>query len=398
LAELERAWHKGKPYDIVFLDQMMPGLSGESFAARMRAIPAFAETKLVLISSSGSHDIKKSALRLVDAILEKPTRQVDLLNCLAKLYDFRLEERDSLRVQGHRGDSNSARLADSAAGEHAREGLDLLLAEDNKINQRFALALLNKAGHNVEIVDNGLKAVDAVSHKQYDAVLMDIQMPELGGVEATAQIRALPPPACDTYIIAMTADAMSGAREEYLAAGINDYISKPVDANLLLSTLARLPKRTRPVGAAQISTQTADKSSEVIVLESAKPPSLLLDYEKLVLLQSLLPFSSIEGLITLFRSEIDGHLTRIHSSWSDRDLNALAREAHSMVSTAGNVGAMTLSELARAVERACKENRTASVGPLIAQLAETSATVNIALKEWLTAQRSTRQEQRAAHA
>src|SRR5262249_2022949 len=125
----------------------------------------------------------------------------------------------------------------------AATGLDLLLAEDNKINQQFAVALLHKAGHHVDVVDNGLKAVDAVQHAEYDAVLMDIQMPELGGIEATAQIRALAAPARDVYIIAMTANAMTGAEQEYLAAGMDDYLSKPVDARLLFTKLARVPKR-----------------------------------------------------------------------------------------------------------------------------------------------------------
>ena len=396
IAELERAWHKGQPYDIVFLDQMMPGLSGGDFAERMRAIPAFVETKLVLISSSGSHDIKKSALRLMDGILEKPIRQNDLLNCLAKLYRFRLIQEDASR--GRRA-SDSAMLPDEDATANADSSLNLLLAEDNKINQRFALALLNKAGHHVDIVDNGLKAVDAVRHTEYDAVLMDIQMPELGGIEATAQIRALPPPSCDVYIIAMTADAMSGAKEEYLAAGMNDYISKPVDANLLLSTLARIArKKKRRTDAAQPTTKPGNISSKVSAAEIATPSSPVLDRDKLAILESVLPFSNIEGLLTLFLSEIDGHLIRINISQSESDLNALAREAHDVVSSAGNVGAMEVSALARTLERACKEGQGVLVERLVVELVQACAVVTIALKEWLKERRPAASQTCAAEA
>jgi CheY-like chemotaxis protein len=118
--------------------------------------------------------------------------------------------------------------------------LKILLAEDNKINQKFALALLRKAGHYVDVAQNGHEAVDAVRRAHYDVVLMDVQMPELDGIEATKQIRALPAPKCNLPIIALTAHAMSGARDQYLEAGMNDYISKPMDPATLLSKLAEI--------------------------------------------------------------------------------------------------------------------------------------------------------------
>jgi CheY-like chemotaxis protein/HPt (histidine-containing phosphotransfer) domain-containing protein len=324
----------------------------------------------------------------MDAILEKPIRQQDLLNCLAKLYRFRLPEGFSSPARNVQDASDSTMVRDKNIGANVGAGLDLLLAEDNRINQRFAVALLNKAGHHVEVVDNGLKAVDAVRHHDYDAVLMDIQMPELGGVEATAQIRALPPPSCDVYVIAMTADAMSGAKEQYLAAGMNDYISKPVDANVLLSALARLASKTkRGVGIAQSTAQPDNNSAEIKAtdLVAASPP--VLDRDKLAILESVLPFSNIEGLLRLFLSEVDGHLTRINARQSEANLNALAREAHDVVSSAGNVGAMEVSALARTLERACKEGQAVSVERLVVELVQACAVVTIALKEWLKERR-----------
>ncbi|HUB16080.1 MAG TPA: ATP-binding protein [Acetobacteraceae bacterium] len=125
----------------------------------------------------------------------------------------------------------------------AARRLRILVAEDNPINQRFIVALLPKAGHEVSLVENGHQAVAAVRDGDYDVVLMDVQMPGLGGVEATQQIRAMPPPKCRVPIIALTAHAMAGAREEYLAAGMDDFIAKPIDSVLLLQRLAQVAPR-----------------------------------------------------------------------------------------------------------------------------------------------------------
>ena len=124
----------------------------------------------------------------------------------------------------------------------------ILLAEDNKINQKFALALLGKAGYKIEVVENGHQAVDAVRHGDYDLVLMDVQMPELDGVEATKRIRALPAPKCNIPIVALTAHAMSGAKEEYLEAGMNDYVSKPIQPAVLFAKLEQFASASHDSG------------------------------------------------------------------------------------------------------------------------------------------------------
>ncbi len=124
--------------------------------------------------------------------------------------------------------------------------LQVLLVEDNMINQQVARIILEKAGHQVDIVDNGHKAIEAVQSKTYDIVLMDIQMSGLDGIAATARIRALPPPACTIPIIALTANALVGAREEYLSAGMNGYISKPFNPPDLLATLDRITASPSP--------------------------------------------------------------------------------------------------------------------------------------------------------
>ena len=370
MAELERAWHRGKPYDIVFLDQMMPGLAGEGLAQRVRAIPALAETRLVLVTSAGQHNLKKLPPNLLNAMLEKPVRQQDLFECLARIFS----------VPHGDGAAAKPKLAVAKGGSAASGApLHLLLAEDNKINQRFALALLHKAGHSVDTVENGHQAVDAARRAKYDAILMDIQMPELDGLDATRQIRALPAPACEVPIIAMTAHAMTGAREQYLAAGLNDYISKPVQAELLFFTLARVARRDLlpPMSG---EPQGEDKSTSA----SGAP----VDFEKLEILEQTLSTAHVEDFLSLYFREIDNHSARIREARSQGDLALVAREAHIIISIAGNVGAVALGALATELESACHTG--ASIGPLVDVMAAHCDESNAQLKNWLSSRRSAR--------
>ncbi len=374
LAELERAWHKGKPYDLVFLDQMMPGLAGDALAERIRAMTMVGETKLVLVSSAGSHGVKQSALALLDGVLEKPVRQHDLLKCLSKIF----------RVRPETAMPDAAPQTQAALPHSPSEpALELLLAEDNKINQRFAVALLNRAGHVVQIVENGNEAVDAVRHKDFDAILMDIQMPELDGIEATKQIRALPPPACNVHIIAMTANAMSGAQEEYLAVGMNDYIAKPVDSKLLMSKLAKIPAKTKE----KMAETTIPPNSAATVEAPAIFPSAVLVLSKLAELEQALSFAKVADLIGMFLDELKEHLERLGTHKSEGNLDALAREAHVLISTAGNIGAMELSALSRRLETSCREQRADQVQDIVESLLKAGAAATTALQEWLDRRR-----------
>jgi PAS domain S-box-containing protein len=140
----------------------------------------------------------------------------------------------------------SERVARPAPLDPSPRKLRVLVVEDNTVNQLVAQTILEKAGHQVDIVDDGHKAIEAVQAKTYDVALMDIQMSGLDGMEATACIRALPPPACAIPIIALTANALAGAREEYLSAGMDGYISKPFDPPELLATLDRIAASPSP--------------------------------------------------------------------------------------------------------------------------------------------------------
>jgi PAS domain S-box-containing protein len=369
LAEIERAWHRGSPHDIVFIDQMMPGISGETLAERIRAIPQLSETKLVLISSAGRHGRGDGARRVLDAVLDKPIRRRDLLACLATLY---AAPADPAARKG------AAPKTASVPGEGIlgrSRGLRILLAEDNKINQKFALALLAKGGHEVHVAENGHQAVDALRRGDYDVILMDIQMPELDGIQATKQIRAMPGPKSQIPIIALTAHALAGAREEYIAAGINDYLSKPVDQAVLLAKLHEIARSLEPEADAAVARANPD---DALVAAGIDPSCL-------ETLNAVMEPVEVKDFVEMYLGEAVERLSRMTAA---SDLAAISGDAHALVGTSGNVGASQVLELARSVEAACKHGDGDAARALLPRLAGALDTTSGALTAWLKAQPS----------
>ena len=252
MTALEIAADGGKSFDIAVVDYWMPGEDGESLGRRIRRNPALAQTKLVLATSSGLQDEAARAEEAgFDAYLIKPVRQSVMFDCLASLSGRATvgsEERASAGAQGQT----------ASAGSVALRGLRILLAEDNQVNQMLATVMLQKEGHHVDVAHNGIEAVSAVRSLPYDLVLMDVNMPEMDGIEATAQIRALGGEPGKIPIVAMTANAMKGDRETYLAAGMDDYVSKPIDKNRLFAAIGRHCALAAPQPEAAAATPDAE--------------------------------------------------------------------------------------------------------------------------------------------
>ncbi len=215
---LEAARSEGRPFEIAILDHIMPDLDGSELGGFIRDQEG-PSMKLVLSSSSGllSSDREVQAAGF-DAALPKPLRRSVLLTTLRRLYG----------ADPHAADGAASA---TAPGPQAVPGVGLriLVVEDNKVNQLLATTMLKKAGHRSDVASNGIEAIEAVRSRPYDLVLMDVQMPELDGFAATRRIRALPEKTSTIPIIAMTANAMRGDRERCLQAGMNDYLSKPID-------------------------------------------------------------------------------------------------------------------------------------------------------------------------
>jgi CheY-like chemotaxis protein len=225
LAALDAAGRSGNPYALVLLDGMMPEMDGFELAARIKQQPGLVGAALMMLSSA---DRKEDASRCrqlgVAAYLVKPIRQSDLLDAIVTTLDARVPA----------GAGEAARPEPQLAAQPLR----LLLAEDNAVNQRLAVRLLEKRGHQVTVVSSGRQAVAAALEQSFDAVLMDVQMPEMDGFEATAAIREREKSTGGHLtIIAMTAHAMKGDRERCLEAGMDGYVSKPLQPGALYTAI-----------------------------------------------------------------------------------------------------------------------------------------------------------------
>jgi signal transduction histidine kinase/DNA-binding response OmpR family regulator len=353
LAEVERAWHRGKPYEIAFLDQMMPGMADSELARRIRANPNLADLKLVSISSMGARS-RDDDTSLFNGMLNKPLRKSDLFRCLGEL--FVQPPGTVTPAQSVVKTPSDARIPPSPTPT-AKRGLRVLLAEDNKVNQKYVVAVIGKTEHKVTVVDNGHKAVDAVRDGDYELVLMDVQMPELDGEQATKQIRALPPPKCNIPIIALTAHAMSGARQHCLDAGMDDYLAKPINSAALLAKLEGF----MPAAAA-----TQDATAP----DSISPPATVPDFEltQLEALRDILSPSDFADHMSLLLESFMPTVERIDGYLHAGNLVDGAREAHDLVGIAGNYGALHVSDIARELAQACKHSDTKTAAVLFTDL------------------------------
>jgi signal transduction histidine kinase/CheY-like chemotaxis protein len=224
----------GRHFDIAVVDMHMPELDGVALATALRATEAGASTVVVILSSLGAHDRPSDAIA---GYLVKPVKPSALYDTLATALA---------------GQAATVPVRSSGAGiDHglgARHPLRILLAEDNPVNQKLALRLLDRMGYRADVAENGLEAISALEGSPYDVVLMDIQMPELDGLEATRRIRRRWPDH-GPRIVAMTANAMDGDREACLDAGMDDYIAKPIAPEALqASLLAITPMTDRAAG------------------------------------------------------------------------------------------------------------------------------------------------------
>jgi len=367
----------------------MPGLSGDGLTRRVRSIAELAETKMVMVSSGGRYSLDADASRLLDAMLEKPVRQHELFDALVSLYSRAPDE----TAQANPASPLPAPAAKPTAPAARHRKLRLLLAEDNKFNQQFATALLRKAGHIVEAAENGHQAVDAVRRNDYDVVLMDVQMPELDGVQATQQIRALPPPKNRIPIIVLTAHAMTGAKEQYLKAGMDDYVSKPIQSEILLGKLAKYAAEAETAPAA-----VAGGNSETVAMPANAPPPL--DRSRLDALTSMVGIESLGELVATYVANGENSLSQVRKCAVRWDPQALARETHTIIGAAGNIGANGVREIGIALEQAGKTGDQAAAGRLVLALHDAFADAAAALRSWLaeiTAGNQTdRQNRRAA--
>lgn len=257
--------------------------------------------------------------------------------------------------------------------------LRVLVAEDNAINQQFVAALLTKAGHRVTVAANGQQAVAAVRDGAFDAVLMDVQMPDVDGIEATRQIRALPPPKNRVPVIALTAHAMTGAKEEYLAAGMDDYLAKPIEAMVLLDKLARLAGSPSAVPSpSPASAEASEPACEPAHADAA------FDRERLEAVAKVLPQADLYDFAQLYLEESLACAQRIALLAVRGDFAAIRAEAHQLVGAAGNAGAAETRHLSEAILAAARSGDEAACRHLASLLLPATERAARWLEAWLT--------------
>jgi two-component system sensor histidine kinase/response regulator len=225
LKELRRAATTEDRFEVAIVDMMMPGMDGAAVAAQIRADPALKSMVVILLTSAGHSDTPVPG---VDTELVKPVRPSQLYDVLQTLLGEK-EERATPAL--------AATTTDSSDASH--RWARVLVVEDNAANLKVAVRMVEKLGYRADVAGNGKEAVGVLDRVRYDAVLMDCQMPEMDGYEAAREIRRHEPQGRHTPIIAMTASALAGDRERCLAAGMDDYISKPVKMHIVAAVLER---------------------------------------------------------------------------------------------------------------------------------------------------------------
>lgn len=353
LARAREAHAAGNPFHLAVLDLCMPGMDGLALARRLKAESGLADIELIVLTST----MQVNAAEITDAgvreWLMKPVRSSEFYNRLVRL------------MSTHEPSVPAAGSAQPAPVTDGPSKGRILVVEDNEVNQLVARATVSGLGYAVDVVSNGAEALSATADSRYSAVLMDCHMPVMDGFEATRQIRGRAGTHTRLPIIAMTAGALDGDRERCLAAGMDDYLAKPVDAAALEATLARwVPEpEPRPVP------QPAPHSLAVTGVRAPAAPEAtpVLDQDRLAILRDLGPVDGL-GLLpeaaAAFRRAVPGRLAALNAAVTDGDGPALASAAHALKGAAANIGAAQVAGTCAELERIGRSGRDGD-GPVL---------------------------------
>ncbi|MDQ3871760.1 MAG: response regulator, partial [Chloroflexota bacterium] len=370
LRMLHDALDRGEPYPMAILDFQMPGMDGLELASTISADPAMAPTRLVLLTSTaGRAEVRSAEQAGVQAFLSKPVRQSVLYECLATVMG--LEEGPTpAPMVTHR----------SLVETKARARAHLLVVEDNIVNQKVAARMLEKLGHRVDVAANGLEAVEAVARARYAAVLMDCQMPEMDGYQATREIRRREGPEQHTPIIAMTAGALKGEEEKCLAAGMDAYLSKPVTLEALAATLERWLPAAQPT--ALDSPEPDARRSGPAAPTDGQSTEPVLDATVLAGLRELDGDGqgSLGGIVTMFFGDTEARVEQLRLALQQGDAGSLRNASHSLKGSSGMFGARRMSALCGQLENVAADGDLKAAGELANQLETEFTAVRDALQ------------------
>jgi len=340
LEALDRVRH-GEAFDVAVLDMSMPEFDGIDLALEIRRRRSAEELPIVMLTSLGQRQTLLAGQdAALAACLAKPIKAQQLFNTLVAV------------VEG-RQPAVAAPAPEQPLQRAPRRPLRVLVAEDNPINQRVATRLLQHLGYPSDVAADGRQALEAVARRRYDVLLMDVQMPELDGVEAARQIVRDRGPGGLPRIIAMTANAMPGDREACIAAGMDGYLPKPIELADLAAALEQAAAlvRERPEGPVVDGSIDATRLEHLRTMQDASQPSL------------------VRELIDLFLSDSPAQVRRIAEAHAARDAETLRALAHRFLSATQNIGAVRLSQLCTELERLARAGQLDTALPLLAEVA-----------------------------
>lgn len=381
LEVLRSAHRAGDPYHVILLDMQMPVMDGEQTARAIKSDPAVKDVKILILTSMGQRgDAARLEALGCSGYLLKPVKQQILFDAVSAVLQ-RKEDQAPPLITRH------------VLAEQRKKNLRILLAEDNPINQKLAIVLLQKSGHSVDAVETGAQAFEKVKTSQYSVVLMDVQMPDMDGFEATRQIRIWEQSSHQHIpIIAMTAHAMSGDRERCIAAGMDDYVTKPLEPRVLFNVIDRWTQDLTSPPPVSIEAQT--QVAEVDLLQGSDlnwfgdsensasfdmaEPELAVQKEH----GSDLPPVDLEGALFRFdgdrgfmmdmcrefRDHLPERMVEIRAALENKEYEKIGRLAHNLKGISLNFNAGALAELTAKLEIAGREKMVAQIPELVERI------------------------------
>ncbi|HKS37219.1 MAG TPA: PAS domain S-box protein, partial [Verrucomicrobiae bacterium] len=369
LQKLRTAAAADDRYAVAILDMQMSSMDGLTLARSIKADPTIASTRLLLMTSLGPRS-DTAALRAagIGAFLVKPVKQSQLIDCLAALTTP--SPQHETRFWLNRKDSSDA----SDKRPRSSKPVHILVAEDNPINQKVAIGLLDKLGYRAEAVANGPEVMRATELVSYDIIFMDCQLPEMDGYKTTSEIRRREAARHNnrkrTYIIAMTAHAMRGAREKCLEAGMDDYISKPVHLETLRTVLDK-------------AVHEVQSPKPVAAKPDTKGTDVMIDQSALITLRTLRQPGKpdpVSELIDIFLRDTPGRLSEMKTAVEQYDAYSLELVAHSLRGCSSSVGACRMAEICSQLEEHARLGSIQIASHVLKQLDQEFNNVRAALE------------------
>ncbi len=354
---------EGDPFSIVIMDMPLSGIKGQALGKMIKEDPDLKDTILVMTTPLDRRREEVQTLKDVgfSGFISKPVKKSQLRNCLLAVLGYREEEEKS--------DESDIFKPQTKEEKSRRQEIRILLAEDNTVNQRVAVGILKKNGYQVDVAVNGVEVLKALGKDSYHLVLMDVQMPVMGGFEATKKIRKKSGGILNEKIpiVAMTANVMKGDREKCLNVGMNDYVSKPIRPKALFDAVERWTSPDCVNNAALSSEEASDKKTEedINIFNVVDLLERLDDDEDL-----------LKDILEVFLEDTPNHINNMKKAFEENDASELRLHVHSIKGTAGNAGASVLQELAAELEALVISEEPIDAGGYIKRIEEEFDNVN----------------------